>query len=273
MHNARLARRYPVLNAYYSAPENASLDQRSYQVPCEPNRYCVAGLAYTCGSPFCWPLPLTFVAREALQGEYGANGDNYYAMRAPGLGVGDVIEIQFDTNTTTPVLNSSLLVNELLEWNCPFGHDTYQLSGTWKTPSLLFVTVTAGYWSTPSATDSQVTRIGSIAARVLQTGDLRYGPAVVSLFVVWCSSPCFVTSQAAGQLHAAWVHHKLYPADRNVGSLGSPPTHSCSRTGRASSGCPLHCFFRAHATLSSPLCNLTVSLVLFHAEWLRSGSW
>ena len=225
--------RYVVNDAYYSAPENVSDTERYYEVPCEMNRFCVNGVAALCGKPQCWPMPLSFVAREAVVGEFGSDGTDYFLAKAPGLGVGDVIEIQFDTNSTMPDLSYTAAVIRLLEFNCPFGQDGYELSGTWVTPSLLKVTVTQGYWSTAGVTDSLRTRIGTIAVRLRTAGDVRYVGAVLLLMILIDTAlQCLLhgdarfvaaTLQTRGQHHAANLHRCLCPVDGHVGTIRGTP--------------------------------------------------
>jgi hypothetical protein len=166
--------RYRVTDAWYSAPEEVPVDRRWFQQPCEQNRYCVAGIPYLCGRPYCWPMPVVVAAREAIVGETGSNGENYYAMRAPGLGVGDVIEFHFDEVGTEPVLNTTALVLNFTDFNCPIGKDGFNFTARWVNASLLYVTITKGSWAQPGVTDPALTRVGVLAFQIKPTGNLWY---------------------------------------------------------------------------------------------------
>ncbi len=155
-----------MLDAHYSAPESQPLDQRWTQMPCEVNRYCEAGVAYTCGRQFCWPTPLAASAREGRAGELSALG---FALQ-PGISIGDVIEIQFDVNTNQPPLPSTAALMRLVRFSVPFGDDGLTFKAEWSDPSLLKLTI-----MTPSSSDPLFTKIGALHFTISAEGNLRCG--------------------------------------------------------------------------------------------------
>ena len=104
---------------------------------------------------------------------HSKDGADFFLARAPGLGLGDVIEITFDEDTMQPLLNTTELVLQLIEFNCSFGNDAYELSGAWASPRLLLVTVVLSSWNTFGVTSPEITAIGSLAARIKAQGNLR----------------------------------------------------------------------------------------------------
>ena len=160
--------RYGVQLAWYSAPEGAPFDQRSFELPCEQNRYCESGIAQFCNRDYCWPMPLSITAREALPGETDARGNPY--IPALGIGVGDVIEFQFDERGTEPLMNTTELVLSLLDFSEVIA---VNLVGRWVNPTLLYVTISEGNWYDAGATDPELTRIGALKVKTLASGNLR----------------------------------------------------------------------------------------------------
>jgi hypothetical protein len=117
-------------------------------------------------------MPRQVVAREALPGEEGTNGTDYYAIRMPGISIGDVIEFHFDEVGTQPPVNSTALVLGLLNFTCPIGRDGFQFFGTWMNASVLYVTITAGNWSQAGVTDPALTRVGILGFKLEAVGNL-----------------------------------------------------------------------------------------------------
>lgn len=161
-----------MFNAWYSAPESVPENVRSYQLPCEQNRYCEGGLAYYCGRPYCWPLPKAAIAREATINEYGANGESYYAIRAPGISTGDVIDIYFDEEGNEPFLYTTADLLNFMDWNCGFAQDGFNISGLWWNSSWLVITVTNGNWTIPGVTDPGLTAVGVMGFKIKASGGL-----------------------------------------------------------------------------------------------------
>lgn len=145
---------------------------RYAQQLCDQDRYCVAGLAYFCGRLYCYPKPSMVTIREARVGET-YNGINFYNMKRPGLSVGDVIEVQFDENSTMPVVNTTAAVLRILNFSVPLGRDGTQFVGRWVNPSLLYVTIVAGGWDSGQATDPTLTRAGNLTFTVTPEANLR----------------------------------------------------------------------------------------------------
>jgi hypothetical protein len=159
-------------DAYYSIPESVPVTLRYAQQLCDQDRYCVAGLAYFCGRLYCYPKPSTVTIREARVGET-YNGINLYNMKRPGLSMGDVIEVQFDENSTMPVVNTTAAVLRVLNFSVPLGLDGTQFVGRWVNPSLLYVTIVAGGWDSGEATDPTLTRAGNLTFTVTPEANLR----------------------------------------------------------------------------------------------------
>lgn len=151
--------RYFVQPAFYSANLTNPVDERYRELPCEPDKYSIKGERFSCGRTFCWPMPISILAREAslAEGPPGAplspaGEGQYYLQRKPGLSVGDVLVIQFDEDSTMPTLNQSTIF-QALNFSAAVG----ALASKWNNPRELQLTIT----DVAKVSDPMITRVAT----------------------------------------------------------------------------------------------------------------
>lgn len=148
--------RYEVTYGHYSVPESAGLAWRSDQTMCEPDYYCVGGVRFRCGTPFCWPEPAIVSASES----------DDPLLRQPGLGVGDRLTIVWTNRTNQIPLPSSQSINRLLRFTASLGD---ALEAAWLNESALQVTLRGD----TTVADPWLTRVHTLGVRIHPSGELR----------------------------------------------------------------------------------------------------
>jgi hypothetical protein len=164
-----------VSDAHYTAPLSAPIDRRESQILCEPPFYCEYGERFPCGDPVCYPRIGQAIAREALAGETGPEGQDWFSMRQPGPSPGDVVLLLFDqpTNRLSYPQNRTLdWVETLLNLTCSIVRRdetrgatadlASQIQAVWLNGSALEVTLLSGTWREGNMTEVRSVGNGSV---------------------------------------------------------------------------------------------------------------
>lgn len=181
--------------AFCSTPIAAPPDTRSGQVKCPMNRYCVEGVAYSCGLPHCWPVIASATAREG----------GPIAQREYGLSNGDELVVVFNQNTTTPAWNTSTFCYQALAITSHLG----TISCSWESRTTLIIRIV----DATTRDDTAVTRVGVLSLSVQILGNLRW---VAVLACPRCRAR-IVASQAREHNNAASIHADAGCDRGNVG--------------------------------------------------------